>query len=225
MEEKADTETPADIQESGDAQEKVEGEETAITNEEVDGEGIEEAEGEHVEGEHLEGETEEGEHVEGDENERAIGEGEELLGEELEGEHVEGEELEGEEKKDEKLDEEVVEEEEGFVEEPPPDPAAPYDFSDSKEALKEPFELRPYQLAEVEQLWELYQNYTPVYTDIDAYITEKELVYMLKALLIMTYTPEQMQELIEYCVRPPHPQGHITYEQFLKMVTMRQRSK
>jgi Ca2+-binding EF-hand superfamily protein len=223
MEEKADTETPADIQESGDAQEKVEGEETAITNEEVDGEGIEEAEGEHVEGEHLEGETEEGEHVEGDENERAIGEGEELLGEELEGEHVEGEELEGEEKKDEKLDEEVVEEEEGFVEEPPPDPAAPYDFSDSKEALKEPFELRPYQLAEVEQLWELYQNYTPVYTDIDAYITEKELVYMLKALLIMTYTPEQMQELIEYCVRPPHPQGHITYEQFLKMVTMRQR--
>lgn len=119
--------------------------------------------------------------------------------------------------------EQLEEEEEGYVEEPPPDPTAPFDLSDSKEALKPPFELRPDQVAEVEQLWEVYQNYTPAYTDIDGYITEKELVYMLKSLLLMTHTPEQLQELIAFCVRPSHPQGHINYEQFLKMVTMRQR--
>ncbi|XP_068628090.1 uncharacterized protein [Battus philenor] len=127
--------------------------------------------------------------------------------------------------KEEKPDtgQEVVEEEEVYVEEPPPDPAAPYNLRDSTEALKPPFELRPDQLVEVEQLWEFFQDYNPAYTDLDNYITDKELVYMLKSLLLMTYTPEQLVELIEYCVRPPHPKGHITYEQFLKMVTIRQR--
>ncbi|KAL0839710.1 hypothetical protein ABMA28_016357 [Loxostege sticticalis] len=213
------TETPSEVPEAAGDQEKVEGEEGA---KEIGGE---EAEGEHVEGEQVEGETVEGEHVDGEEKEKVMGEGEELMGEELEGEHVEGEEVESEQKKEEEKpkEEEVVEEEEVFVEEPPPDPTAPFNFSDSNEALKEPFELRPDQLAEVEQLWQLYQNYTPVYTDIDNYITEKELIYMLKALILMTVTPEQLQELIAYCVRPPHPQGHITFDQFVKMVTIRQR--
>ncbi|CAH0397549.1 unnamed protein product [Chilo suppressalis] len=204
--------------------------------EHIEGEQLQEeqTEGEHVEGEHVEGEYvkdeqsdaegREGEHSEGDEKEKNMSEGEELMGEEQQGEHVEVEEVKVEEKEEEvPVVAEEVEEEEAYAEEPPPDPSAPYDFTDSKEALREPFELRPDQLAEVEQLWELYQNYTPVYTDIDGYITEKELVYMLKALLLMTYTPEQLQELIAFCVRPPHPEGHITYEQFLKMVIVRQR--
>lgn len=134
-----------------------------------------------------------------------------------------GEKDEEQIKEENKPEEEPIVEEDVFIEEPPPDPTAPFDFSDSKEALKEPFELRPDQLAEVEQLWDVYQNYTPAYTDIDGYITEKELVYMLKSLLLMTYTPEQLEELIAYCVRPPHAEGHITFEQFLKMVTIRQR--
>lgn len=140
------------------------------------------------------------------------------------GDQLEGDQEELKAKEEQKpLEEELVQDEDVYVEEPPPDPAAPFDFSDSKEAMKEPFELRPEQLAEVEQLWELYQNYTPVYTDIDGYITEKELVYMLKSLFLMTFTPDQLQELIAFCVRPPHPEGHIIYEQFLKMVTIRQR--
>ncbi|XP_023944352.2 uncharacterized protein LOC112050334 [Bicyclus anynana] len=189
----------------------------------VEGDQVEEElkEGEQVEGEYIEGELEgehiEGEHVDVEESEKVIGEGEEDVGEELEGEQVEHEE------KKEQKEEEQVEEEEEYVEPPPPDPAAPFDLRDSTEAMKPKFELRPDQTAEVEQLWETYQNYTPAYTDIDEYITEKELIYMLKALLLMTYTPEQLQELIVFCVRPPHPQGHINYEQFLKMVTIRQR--
>ncbi|CAG9563233.1 unnamed protein product [Danaus chrysippus] len=198
--------------------------ENEATNEEVHGEGIEDVPGEHfgeeVGGEHIEGETVEGE---GEHKEQVLGEGEELMGEALEGEQGE-EKVEGEEKQEEQpVKEEQVEEEEAYVEEPPPDPAAPYDLSDSKEALKTPFQLRPDQLAEVEQLWEFYQNYTPAYTDINGYITEKELVYMLKCLLVMTYTEEQLHQLIAFCVRPPHPEGHITYEQFLKMVILRQR--
>lgn len=118
---------------------------------------------------------------------------------------------------------ELLGEEEQIFEEPPPDPAAPYNLSDFNEALKLPFELRPDQLMEVEQLWEMFQDYTPAYSNLDQFITPKELVYMLKALLLMTYTPEQMLEMIDYCVRPPHPKGHINYEQFLKIVTMRQR--
>lgn len=214
-------ETPTTTEGDAVDHEKVEGEEGELKGEEMEGEHIE---GEHMEGEQSEGETVEGEHVEGEDKERVIGEGEELMGEEMEGEHVEGEQVEGEEKKEEQqpVEEEVVEEE-AFVEEPPPDPTAPFNFTDSTEALKDPFELRPDQLAEVEQLWELYQNYTPVYTDIDNYITEKELIYMLKALILMTVTPEQLQELIAFCVRPPHPQGHITFDQFVKMVTIRQR--
>ncbi|CAH2062916.1 unnamed protein product, partial [Iphiclides podalirius] len=133
-------------------------------------------------------------------------------------------EVEGKEVKDLKEDQEAVqEEEEAYVEEPPPDPAAPLNLKDSTEALKPSFELRPDQLSEVEQLWELFQDYNPAYTDLDNFITEKELVYMLKSLLLMTYTPEQLQELIDYCVRPPHPEGHINYEQFLKIVIIRQR--
>lgn len=214
-------ETPTTTEGDAVDPEKAEGEEGELKGEEMEGEHIE---GEHMEGEQTEGETVEGEHVEGEDKERVIGEGEELMGEEMEGEHVEGEQVEGEEKKEEQqpVEEEVVEEE-AFVEEPPPDPTAPFNFTDSTEALKDPFELRPDQLAEVEQLWELYQNYTPVYTDIDNYITEKELIYMLKALILMTVTPEQLQELIAFCVRPPHPQGHITFDQFVKMVTIRQR--
>ncbi|XP_045763846.1 uncharacterized protein LOC123866366 isoform X3 [Maniola jurtina] len=194
-----------------------------IEREHIEGEHIEgeHIEGEHIEGEHIEGEHEEDEHVEGEHIEGEERQEEKVIeGEELEGEELEGEKVKGEEK--EQKDEEQVEEEE-FVEPPPPDPAAPFNFTDSSEAIKPKFELRPDQIAEVEQLWELYQNYTPAYTDIHGYITEKELVYMLKSLLLMTFTPEQLQELIAFCVRPPHPQGHINYEQFLKMVTLRQR--
>lgn len=197
--------------EAGD-QEKV-GEEGIVDHEEIGGEGAEEVGGEQMEGEHVEGED----------KEKVLGEGEELMGEGLEGEQVEGEQKEGENEEQKVAEEEKVEEEEQYVEEPPPDPTAPFDFTDSKEALKEPFSLRPDQVAEIEQLWELYQNYTPAYTDIDNYITEKELIYMLKALILMTVTPEQFYELIAYCVRPPHPEGHITFEQFQKMVTIRQR--
>lgn len=205
----------------------------AAVKEEVDGEHTEQEgalEGEQVEGEEVEGETAvtegehvEGEHVEGEEKEK--GEEEKVEGEEVEGEGLEGEQVEGEEvqKTEEPAPEEQVEEEEQYVEEPPPDPAAPYDFSDSKEALKAPFELRPDQLAEVEQLWEMFQNHTPAYAELDGFITEKELVFLLKSLLIMTYTVEQLQELITYCCRPPNAEGHIFYEQFLKMVTIRQR--
>ncbi|KAJ8727093.1 hypothetical protein PYW08_015490 [Mythimna loreyi] len=195
-----------------------------IEGEQVEGEKVE---GEHHEGETVEGEGVEGEHVEGEQVEgeaKEKAEGEELEGEGLEGEQKEGEEAE-KSPEDELLPpppEEVVEEDE-YEPDPPPDPAAPYDFSDSKEALKAPFELRPDQLAEVEQLWEVYQNYTPAYADLDGYVTEKELIYMLKSLLVMTYTVEQLHELITYCCRPPHPKGHIFYDQFLKMVTIRQR--
>lgn len=119
-------------------------------------------------------------------------------------------------------EQEVIEDEQ-IMEEPPPDPTAPLNLNDSSEALKPPFELNPEQIVEVENLWELFQNYTPVYTDINNYITEKELVYLLKSLLLMTYTEEQLQELIAFCVRPPHPKGHINYDQFLRMVTIRQR--
>lgn len=131
--------------------------------------------------------------------------------------------VEVEEKNIKEGEHEIVEEEEAYVEEPPPDPAAPLNLRDSTEAFKPTFELRPDQIVEVEQLWELFQAYNPAYTDLDDYITEKELVYMLKSLLLMTYTSEQLQELIDYCVRPPHPEGHINYEQFLKIVTIRQR--
>lgn len=199
--------------ELGEQETTTQGEADTTTQGEARTEGLEEIEGEHFEGEHAFGE------------EGLIGEGKELVGEQLD-EELQGEEVQEEEKKEEVKaaeEEKVEEEEEGYVEEPPPDPAAPFDFSDSKEALKPPFELRPDQLAEVEQLWELYQNHTPAYSEIDGYITEKELIYMLKGLILMTYTPEQFQELIAYCVRPPHPQGHITFDQFLKMVTIRQR--
>ncbi|KAJ8725127.1 hypothetical protein PYW07_016085 [Mythimna separata] len=207
--------------------EHVEGEH--VEGEHAEGEHIEgeQVDGEKLEGEHLEGEAAEGEHVAGEHAEE--GDKEKMEGEELMGEGVEGEQHEGEETvipPDELLlppPEEIVEEEDVYVQEPPPDPTAPYDFSDSKEALKEPFELRPDQLAEVEQLWELFQNYTPAYSDLDGYITEKELSYMLKSLLVMTYTAEQFQELIAYCCRPPHPKGHIFFDQFVKMVTLRQR--
>lgn len=140
--------------------------------------------------------------------------------------HEEYGELEGEEEEDEEEGEERVEEEleeEVLAEEPPVDPSAPYDFSDSKEALKAPFALRPDQLAEVENLWALYQDYTPAYTDLNGYVTEKELVYLLKCLNLMTYTPEQLQELIDFCVRPPSPEGHIKFDHFVWMVTIRQR--
>ncbi|KAH9641922.1 hypothetical protein HF086_011672 [Spodoptera exigua] len=194
----------------------------ALVAEEGDEKHIEQEEG--IEGEDVEGETTvpegehiEGEHVEGEEQEK----GENVEGEEALGEALDGEELE---KVEEGLvPEEHVEEEEQYVEEPPPDPAAPFDFSDSKEAIKAPYELRPDQLAEVEKLWELFQNHTPAYAELDGFITEKELVYMLKSLMIMTYTSEQLQELVAFCCRPPHPEGHIIYEQFLKMVTIRQR--
>ncbi|XP_047023236.1 protein Ycf2-like [Helicoverpa zea] len=217
--------------EGGEVVEGVEGGETgeATATEEVDGEHVEgeglegeHVEGEFVEGEAVEGEQVEGEHVEGEEQEKVEGEEKEKVeGEEEEGL---GEQVEAEETEDLAfVPEEEVEEEQQYVEEPPPDPAAPYGFSDSKEALKAPFSLRPDQLAEVEQLWEIYQNYTPAYADLDGFITEKELVYMLKSLLLMTYTVEQLQELVAYCCRPPHAKGHIFYDQFLKMVTIRQR--
>ncbi|XP_059061873.1 caltractin ICL1d-like [Achroia grisella] len=200
------------------------------SNERMAGEGLEEAEGEYVEGEHLEGDLveREEEQVEEEylgEEQKVLREGDQFIGEELEGEHTEGKEVDEQEiQYAEKQPAEVtVEEEERYVEEPPPDPTAPFNFSDSKEELREPFQLRPDQLAELEQLWDLYQNYTPAYTDIEKYITEKELVYMLKSILLMTITSEQLQELIDFCVRPPHPHGHITFQQFLRMVTIRQR--
>ncbi|XP_059045683.1 uncharacterized protein LOC131841386 [Achroia grisella] len=200
------------------------------SNERMAGKGLEEAEGEYVEGEHLEGDLveREEEQVEEEylgEEQKVLREGDQFIGEELEGEHTEGKEVDEQEiQYAEKQPAEVtVEEEERYVEESPPDPTAPFNFSDSKEELREPFQLRPDQLAELEQLWDLYQNYTPAYTDIDKYITEKELVYMLKSILLMTITSEQLQELIDFCVRPPHPHGHITFQQFLRMVTIRQR--
>ncbi|KAM3968059.1 uncharacterized protein ACR2FA_005130 [Aphomia sociella] len=222
------TETP-DTADTTEDTKPVEGEdqervgEGAASNVEINSEGLEEAEGEHVEGEHMQGEHMGGKDLEA---EKVLEKREQILGEELEGEQVEGEAMEEQEnKKEQKVpEEETVEEEEQYVEEdPPPDPTAPFNFSNSKEALREPFELRPEQLAEVEQLWDIYQNYTPAYTNINNYITEKELIYMLKSLLLMTVTPEQLQELIDFCVRPPHPEGHITFEQFLKIVTIRQR--
>ncbi|XP_046978984.1 transcription elongation factor SPT5-like [Vanessa cardui] len=184
-------------------------------------ENLEEEQGEHLDEEELDDEEQK-------QKDKTLQDGEEVSPEEIgEEKNVEEEQLDEQEKTDEQqppeTTEQVEEEEEGYVEEPPPDPAAPLDFSESKEMLKPPFDLRPDQIAEVEQLWELYQNYTPAYTDLDGFITEKELVYMLKSLLLMTYTPEQLQELIAFCVRPPHPQGHISYDQFLKMVTLRQR--
>lgn len=204
-------------QEKGDEAKSDQENEERLRNEEVGGE-WEEGEEESIEGESIEGEGEESEYTGGDlmqDEYKALGEGEEIISEH-EGEQ-EGEETEGE-----KEMEEVVEEEEVY-EEPPVDPAAPYNFSDSNEALKAPFELRPDQLVEVETLWAMYQDYTPAYTDLKDYITEVELIYMLKCLLLMTYTPEQLQELIDYCVRPPNPDGHINYDQFIKMVTIRQR--
>ncbi|CAD0198730.1 unnamed protein product [Chrysodeixis includens] len=210
-----ETDDKSEVAEKGEGGETEEGETEDAAGEQDYGEYGEEYEVYYVEEEiTVEEQVEEG--VDGEEKPRA--EGEEIPGEGAE-EKLEGEESE---KKDD-LSEEMVEEEEAYVEEPPPDPAAPYDFSDSKEALKAPFQLRPDQLAEVEQIWEMYQNYTPAYSDLDGFVTEKELVYMLKCLLLMTYTAEQLQELITYCCRPPHSKGHIFYEQFLKMVTMRQR--
>ncbi|CAH3993631.1 unnamed protein product [Pieris brassicae] len=195
--------------------------ETRTDEQTEDQEGLEGEATERTEGDTVVGEHDEQDELLGEHKELVMGEGEEIMGEELEGEHVEGEETE--KKEPPPPVEEEVEEEEGYVEEPPPDPTAAYDLTDSKEALKPPFELRPEQLAEVEQLWDFYQNCTPAYADLDGYITEKELVYMLKCLMLMTVTPEQLQELIVFCVRPPHPQGHIIFEQFLKMVTIRQR--
>ncbi|XP_061705967.1 uncharacterized protein LOC133516927 [Cydia pomonella] len=221
---KDDEETAKEVVES----EHVEGEH--VEGHHGDGELVEgeQAEGEHIEGEnvggeHVEGEQVEGEHVEGEEKDKQLGEGEELSGEEIPDlENIEAEQTE-EEKPPEAVEEPPVEEEEQYVEEPPPDPTAPYNLTDSQEALKPKFELRPDQLAEVEQLWEVYQNYTPAYSDLDNYITEKELVYMLKCLILFPVTPEQLQELIEFCVRPPHPEGHINFDQFVKIVTLRQR--
>ncbi|XP_063380375.1 uncharacterized protein LOC134666997 [Cydia fagiglandana] len=200
--------------------EQVEGEQ--IEGEQIEGEHIEgeHIEGEHVEGEQVEGEHVEGEHVEGEEKDKPLAEGEELTGEEV----PDLENIEAEQTEEAKPEEPPVEEEEQYVEEPPPDPAAPYNLTDSQEALKPKFELRPDQLAEVEQLWALYQDYTPAYADLDNFITEKELVYMLKCLILLPVTPEQLQELIEFCVRPPHPEGHINFDQFVKIVTLRQRN-
>lgn len=144
-------------------------------------------------------------------------------GEEMIGEH---EEAKGEEKEPEKKkeieEEEMLGEEEGFMEEVI-DPAAPYGLTDSKEALKAPFELRPDQLEEVKELWDIYQDYTPAYTDLKDYVTEVEMVYMLKCLNLQTFTPEQMFELMEFCTRPPHSEHHVEYPHFLHMVTIRQR--
>lgn len=209
-----ETADKSEIPEGGDVGETDEGGTEDVAEEHALGEYGEEYEEYYVEEEIIIEEQVE-EAVEGEE--KAHVEGEEVPGEGAE-EHVEGEESEKKEGS-----EELGEEEQAYPEEPPPDPAAPYDFSDSKEALKAPFELRPDQLAEVEQIWEMYQNYTPAYSDLDGWVTEKELVYMLNCLLLMTYTAEQLQELIGYCCRPPHAKGHIFYEQFLKMVTIRQR--
>ncbi|XP_026747328.1 uncharacterized protein LOC113508461 [Trichoplusia ni] len=211
-----DDETKSEAAEGGEVGETDEGATEDVAGEHELGEYGEEYEEYYVEEEIIIEEQIE-EVAEGEE--KAHVEGEEVPGEGAE-EHVEGEESE---KKEEDLMEELGEEEQAYPEEPPPDPAAPYNFSDSKEALKAPFELRPDQLAEVEQIWEMYQNYTPAYSDLDGWVTEKELVYMLNCLLLMTYTAEQLQELITYCCRPPNAKGHIFYEQFLKMVTIRQR--
>lgn len=139
---------------------------------------------------------------------------------------VEHEEVKKEEKvpelKKEIEEEEMLGEEEGYVEEVI-DPAAPFALTDSKEALKAPFELRPDQLEEVKSLWDIYQDYTPAYTDLKDYVTEVEMVYMLKCLNLQTFTPEQMFELMEFCTRPPHPEHHVEYPHFLHMVTIRQR--
>lgn len=144
-------------------------------------------------------------------------------GEEMMGEHEGGEEAEKEpEKKIEIQEEEMLGEEEGYVEEVI-DPAAPFALTDSKEALKAPFELRPDQLEEVKELWDIYQDYTPAYTELKDYVTEVEMVYMLKCLNLQTFTPEQMFELMEFCTRPPHPEHHVEYPHFLHMVTIRQR--
>lgn len=144
-------------------------------------------------------------------------------GEEMIGEHEEGKgEVKEPEKKKEIEEEELLGEEEGYVEEVI-DPAAPFALTDSKEALKAPFELRPDQLEEVKALWDSYQDYTPAYTDLKDYVTEVEMVYMLKCLNLQTYTPEQMFELMEFCTRPPHPEHHVEYPHFLHMITIRQR--
>lgn len=206
----ADTQ-PGD-QEKGDVEKTDQDNAERLRNEEISGE-LEEAEGEYLEGESIESEYEESEYTGGQFMESETREGEEIT--------VESE-LEGEKTEEEQKIEEVVEEEE-IYEEPPVDPAAPYNFSDSNEALKAPFELRPDQLVEVENLWAVYQDYTPAYTELKDYVTEVELIYMLKCLLLMTYTPEQLEELITFCVRPPHPDGHINFDQFVKMVTIRQR--
>lgn len=142
-------------------------------------------------------------------------------GEEVRGEHQEGEQKEPEKKK-EVEEEEMLGEEEGYVEEVI-DPAAPYYLTDSKEALKAPFELRPDQLEEVKELWDIYQDYTPAYAEFKDYVTDVELVYMLKCLNLHTHTPEQMYELMEFCTRPPHPEHHVQYPHFVHMVTIRQR--
>lgn len=144
-------------------------------------------------------------------------------GEEMIGEHeeVQKEEKEPEVKK-EIEEEELLGEEEGFVEEVI-DPAAPFALTDSKEALKAPFELRPEQLEEVKELWQIYQDYTPAYAELKDYVTEVEMVYMLKCLNLQTFTPEQMFELMEFCTRPPHPEHHVEFPHFLHMITIRQR--
>ncbi|KAJ2950489.1 hypothetical protein O0L34_g8733 [Tuta absoluta] len=129
-------------------------------------------------------------------------------------------EVEGEDEK--KIDEEELVEE-GIEEEEEVDPNAPYNLSDESEAKKAPFSLDEEQMTEIQEIWDSFQAYTPAYTDIDQYVTPKELVYMLKALNLHTHTPEQMMELIEFCVRPPHPDNHVNFEQFLWIVTIRQR--
>lgn len=141
-------------------------------------------------------------------------------GEEMMGEHPEGEPKEPEKKKVE--EEEMLGEEEGYVEEVI-DPAAPYGLTDSSEALKASFQLRPDQVEEIKELWDFYQDYTPAYTDLKDYVTEVELVYMLKCLNLQTFTPEQMFELMDFCTRPPHPERHLEYPHFLHMITIRQR--
>ncbi|KAI5634345.1 hypothetical protein NE865_12959 [Phthorimaea operculella] len=76
----------------------------------------------------------------------------------------------------------------------------------------------------VEEAWgEMPAEAEEAYTDLDQFITPKELVYMLKALNLHTHTPEQMMELIEFCVRPPHPDNHVNFDQFVWIVTIRQR--
>lgn len=153
------------------------------------------------------------------ETEYGIEGGEEVMGEH---EEVQGEEKEPQKKK-EIEEEEMLGEEEGGFEEEVIDPAAPYALTDSKEALKAPFELQPDQLQEVKEVWDIYQDYTPAYAELKDYVTEVEMVYMLKCLNLQTHTPEQMIELMEFCIRPPHPEHHVEYPHFLHMVTIRQR--